>query len=178
MRLSAFCMRQRVHLSGVNRTSSWVNIPISNLSIFNCCGWNMNAALRAIILSRQPGNNCIKTSDYIIVVRKVLHEWFHSHCLDNTWLSSGALSCPHEYARIFRRLRAELTCVYTEDCDSINQSDSQRFYKCLGDLDSDMDKAHDPLMSKEGEVHVFKEIQPYQDCLQLMAEVLENCKGI
>ena len=75
-------------------------------------------------------------------------------------------------------LRAELTCVYSEDCDSVNQSDSQRFCACLSDLDSDVNKAYDPLKSKEEEVHVFKEIQPYQDCVQLMAEVLENCKGI
>lgn len=167
-------MRQRVHLSGLNRIGSLVNIYIYNLSIFNCCGWNMNAALHAI-LKREPSKNCIKTSDYSVVVRKMLFEWKLSHCLDNTWLSSGALSCPHEHARIFNRLRAELTCVYSEDWDSVNQSDSQRFYDCLGDLDSDIVKAYDPLKSKEGVVHVFKEIQPYQDCLQLVAEVLDNC---
>lgn len=133
----------------------------------------MNAALRAILI-REPLNNCIKTSDYIAVVRKLLFKWTWPHCPDNTWLSSGALSCPHGLARIFRCLRAELMCVHSEDRDSVNQSDSQRFYACLGDLDSDMDKAYNPLKSKEGEVHVFKEIQPYQDCLQFMAEVPEK----
>jgi hypothetical protein len=167
-------MRQRVHLSGLNRIGSLVNIYIYNLIIFNCCGWNMNAALHAI-LKLETRRTCIKYWDYRVVVCKMLFEWKLSHCLDNTWLSSGALSCPHEHARIFRRLREELTCLYSEDCDWENQSDSQRFYECLGDLHSDIVKTFNPFKSKEGEVYVSKEIEPYQDCLQSVAEVLENC---
>lgn len=167
-------MRERVHLSGLNRIGSLVNIYIYNLSIFNCCGWNMNAALRAIV-KLEPWKNGFKPLDYSVVVRKMLFEWKLSDCLDNTWLSSGALRCPHEHARVFRRLRTELACLYSEDCDWENQSDSQRFYECLGDLDSDIVKAYDPFKSKEGEVYVSKEIEPYQDCLQSVVEVLENC---
>lgn len=131
-------------------------------------------ALRAIV-KLEPWKNGFKPLDYSVVVRKMLFEWKLSDCLDNTWLSSGALRCPHEHARVFRRLRTELACLYSEDCDWENQSDSQRFYECLGDLDSDIVKAYDPFKSKEGEVYVSKEIEPYQDCLQSVVEVLENC---
>lgn len=69
--------------------------------------------------------------------------------------------------------------MHSEDgSDSKNGSDPRRFFMCLSDLAFDMDKASALVEPKDGEVHVFKETKPYEECLLSVAQVLENRKGI
>lgn len=139
----------------------------------------LHAALLKIFPSAESTNNCIGAFDYIVVVRKLLFEWIKAGCDDSNWLSSGVLANPHSYARILRRLGAELTFVRSEDgCDSRYQSDSRRLYTCLGDLEKDMFKAYTVMGSKDGEVQIFTEKEPYEDCLRSIVQVLDNCKGV
>jgi len=135
-------------------------------------------ALLKIFRSAKPTNNCIGASDYIGVVRKLLCDWKIAGGDDSNWLSSGVLGNPHSYARILRRLGGELTFVCSEDgCDSRYQSDSRRLYTCLDDLERDMSKAYTVMGSKDGEVWIFTETDPYKDCLRSIVEILDNCKG-
>ena len=139
----------------------------------------LDAALLKIFPSADITNNCIGASDYIAVLRMLLFQWKIANCDDNHWLSSGVLANPHSYACILRRLGAELEFVSSEDgCDSRYQSDSRRLYTCLGDLEKDMFNAYTLLGSKDGEVQIFTETEPYEDCLRSIVQILDNCKGV
>lgn len=139
----------------------------------------LDAALLKIFPSAKLTNNCIGAFEYILVVRKLLFEWKIADCDDNNWLSSGVLGNPHSYACILRRLGAELKFVCSDDgCDSRYRSDSRRLYTCLGDLEKDMFKAYTVMGSKDGEVQIFTETEPYEDCLRSIVQVLDNCRGI
>lgn len=162
---------------------SWVDLELYDLNnpicVCVCVHGTLDAALLTIFPEAGLQNNCIRTSHYRFVLRSLLYWWYVSNCHDNKWLSCDELSCPIAYACMLRRLRAELKFVRSEDgSDSKNGSDPRRFYPCLSDLAFDMDKASALVEPKDGEVHVFKETKPYEECLLSVAQVLENRKGI
>lgn len=141
----------------------------------------MEAALLLIYPKAGLENNCIRTREYKVVVKSLLKEWKVSgySLNDNEWLSCGDLKSPHAYARILRRLRAELTFVQSgKGFDAKNQSDPTSFYTCLNSLYSDMNEGCKHLVVRDGEVNVYKETKPYEDCLFSMAEVLQKRQGI
>lgn len=137
----------------------------------------MDAALLLIFPNAGLENNSISTKHYKIVMRRLLLEWLLSgrSVNDNEWLSDGDLKSPHAYARILRRLRGELKFVQSgEGYDAKNWSDPTSFYTCLGDLCDDMVECCKHLVVRDGEVNVYKETKPYEDCLSSMVEVLQN----
>jgi len=142
-------------------------------------GTMMDAALLSIFPNAGLENNSINTRHYKHVVKRLLLEWKVSGRYDNEWLSDGDLKSPHAYARILRRLKEELRFVQSgEGYDAKNWSDPTSFYTCLGDLCDDMDEVCKHLVVRDGEVNVYKETKPYEDCLFSMAEVLQRRQGI
>lgn len=141
----------------------------------------MDAALLTIYPNAGLENNSIGTSHYILVVKRLLMEWKVSGRdeKDNDWLSYGDLKSPHAYARILRRLVAELRFVQSgEGYDAKHWSDPTSFYTCLEDLLNDMIEGCKHLEVRDGEVNVYKETKLYEDCLFSMAEVLQRRQGI
>lgn len=139
----------------------------------------MDAALLLIYPNAALENNSIRTGHYKVVVQMLLTDWLVSgRCVnDNEWLSDGHLKSPHAYARILRRLRAELRFVQPgEGYDAKNWSNPTSFYACLDDLYNDMN-ACEHLAVRDGEVNVYKETKPYEDCLLSIAEVLQRRQG-
>lgn len=139
----------------------------------------MDAALLLIYPKAALENNSIRTGHYKVVVQLLLTEWMVSgRCVnDNEWLSDGHLKSPHAYARILRRLRAELRFVQPgEGYDAKNWSNPTSFYACLDDLYNDMN-ACEHLAVRDGEVNVYKETKPYEDCLLSITEVLQRRQG-